>query len=78
MACFIVPAVEAVVTTALTKHIEKNEKEETKVETGIPFSRKLKWLNNMLWGGSASVSYTHLDVYKRQVQQYNYTNGGIV
>ena len=22
-----------------------------------------------------SVSYTHLDVYKRQIQQYNYTTG---
>lgn len=60
MACFIVPAVEAVVTTALTKHIEKNEKEETQVETGIPFSRKLKWLNNMLWGGSALLAFEHV------------------
>ena len=60
MACFIVPAVEAVVTTALTKHIEKNEKTESRVEAAVPFSRKLKWLNNMLWGGSALLAFEHI------------------
>ncbi|HQA58198.1 MAG TPA: hypothetical protein PK033_10025, partial [Acetivibrio sp.] len=63
MACFIVPVAEAVVTTAITKVVKSKESklEALKVDTGngtfgkelkIPFSRKLKWLNNMLWGGS--------------------------
>ena len=66
MACFIVPGTEAIVTTAITKIVEKKEKKEicscetegaveaVKEEKAFPFSRKLKWLNNMLWGGSYS------------------------
>ncbi|MGN0743004.1 MAG: hypothetical protein ACI4L8_10150 [Candidatus Fimadaptatus sp.] len=26
----------------------------------IPFSRKLKWLSNMLWGGSALLAFEHV------------------
>ena len=26
----------------------------------IPFSHKLKWLNNMLWGGSALLAFEHV------------------
>lgn len=26
----------------------------------IPFTRKLRWLNNMLWGGSALLAFEHL------------------
>ena len=60
MACFIVPGTEAIVTTAITKIVEKKEKKEicscetegaveaVKEEKSLPFSRKLKWLNNML------------------------------
>lgn len=58
MACFIVPAVEAVVTTAAEKLIAKKEKESTDVKT--KFSDKLKWLNNMLWGGSALLAFEHV------------------
>ncbi|MDO4301003.1 MAG: hypothetical protein Q4D26_06395 [Clostridia bacterium] len=59
MACFVVPAVEAVVTTVATKVIEKKEnKGEAEVRTG--FSGKLKWLNKMLWGGSALLAFEHL------------------
>ncbi len=58
MACFIVPAAEAVVTTAVQKVMEKKEKESVDVKTG--FSDKLKWLNNMLWGGSALLAFEHL------------------
>lgn len=65
MACFIVPGTEAIVTTAITKIVEKKEKKEicscetegaveaVKEEKVLPFSRKLRWLNNMLWGGTA-------------------------
>ena len=63
MACFVVPAVEAAVTTIITKKIEKKEKAEAKessVSVTTCFSRKLKWLNNMLWGGSALLAFEHL------------------
>ncbi len=52
MACFTVPAGEAIVTTIDKKVIDKKEiKEGTSVpKAGIPFSRKLKWLTNLLWG----------------------------
>lgn len=61
MACFVVPAVEAAVTTIITKKIEKKEKTEArKNSVSMGFSRKLKWLNNMLWGGSALLAFEHL------------------
>lgn len=70
MACFLVPAAEAVITTVATKAIKSNEKEES-VEmafsngdigeaTKIPFSTKLGWLNKLLWGGSALLAFEHV------------------
>lgn len=58
MACFVVPAVEAVVTTVAEKVIAKKEKDSAEVKTR--FSDKLKWLNNMLWGGSALLAFEHV------------------
>ena len=57
MACFVVPVAEAVVTTIAEKVIAKKES-----SSGIkkPFSRKLKWLSNMLWGGSALLAFEHV------------------
>ena len=63
MACFLVPATEAVVTTIVQKVVEKNEgkKEGNKdSETTLRFSEKLKWLNGMLWGGSGLLAFEHL------------------
>ncbi len=71
MACFLISAAEAVITTVATKIVEKKEKKQQdlkisfdgeKVEsaTKIPFSRKLKWLNRMLWGGSALLMFEHI------------------
>ncbi len=65
MACFLAPAAEAVVTTIATKVIESKESKtetEAKAEASvkIPFSRKLKWLNNLLWGGSALRAFEHI------------------
>ena len=72
MACFIVPGTEAIVTTAITKIVEKKEKKEicscetegaveaVKEDKALPFSRKLKWLNNMLWGGTALLAFEHV------------------
>lgn len=63
---------EAIVTTAITKIVEKKEKKEicscetegaveaVKEEKVLPFSRKLRWLNNMLWGGTALLAFEHV------------------
>ena len=71
MACFLVPATEVIVTTVVTKVLEKKEKKGETVriqldgdrfETAqkIPFARKLKWLSNLLWGGSALLAFEHV------------------
>ena len=57
MACFLVSAAEAVITSAVAKSAEKHEAEHT---TAVPFSRKVKWLSNMLWGGSALLAFEHV------------------
>lgn len=71
MACFLVPVAEAVVTTFITKAAKSKETEPTakkvasdsgsfELESKIPFSRKLKWLTNMLWGGSVLLAFEHV------------------
>lgn len=56
MACFLAPTAEAIVTTVIRKSVDKNnEKKERN-----PFVKKLKWLNNMLWGGSALLAFEHV------------------
>ena len=71
MACFLVPAAEAVVSTVATKIVEKKEKEQKELKISldgvnvesaskIPFSQKLKWLNRLLWGGSFLLMFEHI------------------
>ena len=69
MACFLVPTTEAVVTTIIEKSVKAKEMKEEKKGTEavvlnevkhIPFSRKLKWLNNMLWGGAGLLAFEHV------------------
>ncbi|NLC78123.1 MAG: hypothetical protein GX683_00100, partial [Ruminococcaceae bacterium] len=71
MACFIVPTAEAIIVTAATQLVKSKEKTPAKVtlnctnggiETAerLPFSRKLKWLSNLLWGGSALLAFEHV------------------
>ncbi len=71
MACFLVPAAEAVITTIAAKAIESKEKNPETAEvpfngTGletvekIPFSQKLGWLNKLLWGGCALLAFEHV------------------
>jgi len=71
MACFLVCTAEALVTTVVTKVCEKKEKEReaaapqtehtgTEAVAKIPFSRKLKWLCFMLWGGSVLLAFEHI------------------
>ena len=69
MACFLVPMAEAIVTTIAQKVIESKEK-KTGMKTvtsadgftmeKTPFSKKLGWLNKMLWGGSALLAFEHV------------------
>ena len=54
MACFAVPAAEAVITTIAKKKIDKNG------EHTNPFIKRMNWLNNMLWGGSALLAFEHI------------------
>ena len=63
MACFVIPATEAIITTVATKIIEKKETSEISELTVTNkefFSTKLKRLNKMLWGGSALLAFEHL------------------
>ncbi len=69
MACFLVPAAEAVVATIATKVIHKKEDpaltapasgEAPDKPVKVPFSRKLKWLTNLLWGGSVLLAFEHV------------------
>lgn len=59
MACFLVPAAEAIAVAAAKKAVSK--KEETSEKTvRIPMSVKLKWLNGMLVGGSFLLAFEHV------------------
>ncbi len=71
MACFLVPTVEAIAATAIAKVMESKEvsrdiakvqkdAESMEVAGKIPFSRKMKWLSNLLWGGSALLAFEHV------------------
>ena len=59
MACFTVPAAEAIITTAAQKIIEHHEK-KTGETLSVNFSEKIGWLNKMLWGGSALLAFEHV------------------
>ena len=65
MACFLVSAAEAAFVTAASAILEKKEKKalaraEIVDAHKIPFSRKLRWLSNLQWGGSALLAFEHL------------------
>lgn len=67
MACFVVPAVEAVVVSAVDKCTRKKEIAGSTSETAVsessaavPFRQKIKWLTRMLWGGCILLAFEHL------------------
>jgi len=73
MACFLVPATEAVIVTVATqiliarenKLLPKFKREDgtalsTEAEIKTPFSKKLRWLSNLLWGGSFLLAFEHV------------------
>lgn len=47
------------------KGVEAKENDDP---TKIPFTRKLKWLTNLLWGGSLLLAYEH--VWHGEVQPF--------
>lgn len=63
MACFVVPTAEAVVTTVVTKVVEKKGKnvehgiEKVELESKLT---NLKRLNKLLLGGSALLAFEHV------------------
>jgi len=63
MACFLVPAGEAIVTTVIQKVVENNEKKsglEKNGDAGGKWSQRLGWLNKMLWGGVMLLALEHI------------------
>lgn len=67
MACFIVPATEAVITTVTTKVLKSHESRKVtncdhlgENVHKIPFSTKLGWLNKLLCGGSVLLAFEHV------------------
>ena len=67
MACFLVPASEAVVTTIIEKVVRSKEKKNGDLTVKddadrlkVSLSEKLGWLNRMLWGGSALLAFEHV------------------
>ena len=72
MACFVVPAAEAVVVTAAAYAMKKTEEKKAAQTAGgnaadlatgerkIPWSRKLRWLSGLLWGGALLLAYEHV------------------
>ena len=68
MACFIAPAVEAIVVTVLASRAQQREKAEKPavekpaqhLESALPWSRKLNWLKEMLWGGVLLLAVEHI------------------
>ncbi len=71
MACFIVPAAEAIIVSAVAYSLKKKEQKldvphvegkpdfSEKVEK-ISRSRKLGWLSYLLWGGVFLLAFEHL------------------
>ena len=71
MACFTVTAAEAVVVTAAAYAVKKHEVKKAakpvsvsadalEREQKIPWSRKLRWLSWLLWGGALLLAYEHV------------------
>ena len=70
MACFLAPAAEAIIVSAIKRNQKKKEENASLTERapasirtssqGIPWSRKLSWLSAMLWGGVFLLAIEHI------------------
>ncbi|MCM1507494.1 MAG: hypothetical protein NC177_10235 [Ruminococcus flavefaciens] len=58
MACFIVPATEAIVTTVASKIIKKKGNHSD--DDSLKLTDRLDRLNGLLWGGSGLLAFEHL------------------
>lgn len=56
MACFLVPAGEAVISAVTSKVVKSKEVDSVK----IPFSTKLGWLTKLLSGGAVLLAFEHV------------------
>lgn len=57
MACFLVPAAEAIVTSVATKVMKKDPEAS---EKKLSWANKLGSLSKLLWGGCALLCYEHV------------------
>ena len=63
MACFLAPMSEAIVMTIVQKVVENEAKKMGRSgseNTRSTWTRRLGWLNKMLWGGSILLAFEHL------------------
>ena len=66
MACFLVPAAEAAVTTVAERVIHSRERNASSAAEGtaaaakLSVSHHLRRLNTLLWGGSALLCFEHI------------------
>jgi len=63
MACFVAPAATAIVTTVVQRIVEKREDGRTPEQAEKvrgKWSQRLRWLNTMLWGGTALLALEHV------------------
>jgi hypothetical protein len=64
MACILACAAEAIVATVARKSLEAKAETAEKTAEGevrhLSFAKKLKWLSNMLWGGTVLLALEHV------------------
>lgn len=63
MACFVAPAAVAVVTTVVQRVVKNKEAATIGEQAGRTvgkWTQRLRWLNTMLWGGSALLALEHV------------------
>ncbi len=70
MACILVPAAEAIITTTVSQIMKSRETPQTLTINGengsletvekVSLSRKVGWLSKLLWGGSALLAFEHV------------------
>ena len=67
MACFLVPAAEAVIVSVMHKKAVKKEAkisevhiDHNEIETSLPMSTKLSWLKYLLIGGAMLLMFEHI------------------
>ncbi len=60
MACFLVPAAEAAIVTIVEKQAEHRAESGGEKNAVVSMPQKLRWLRNLLGGGSALLAFEHV------------------